>query len=137
MLQGINKVFFCLNNYYFKDYCLLVRSYEEYNQSRRLTFLGAKLSATRLTEWLRQHCPECTPKLKLFSIDLLLYLAKETVAQLIDIALLLRQDANMVPTDPFSRLPQPCLPFETFGASNRQVCFSLKFLGTVHVCRKL
>ncbi|XP_054259412.1 transcription initiation protein SPT3 homolog [Macrosteles quadrilineatus] len=98
------------------------RSFEDYNVSRRATFLGAKLNNGRFLDWLRLLAPDCpVHKLKSFSVEMLLYLAKETVAQLVDLALLLRRDASVSPLDPYSRAHRTTLSFETFGTSQRQL----------------
>uniref|UniRef100_A0A1B6KUW1 Transcription initiation protein SPT3 homolog n=1 Tax=Graphocephala atropunctata TaxID=36148 RepID=A0A1B6KUW1_9HEMI len=98
------------------------KMYEDFSYSRRTTFVSARFSNSRFLDWIKENCPDCpVHKLRSFSAEMLGYLAKETVAHIVDLALLLRQDMGVTPTDPFSRAQQTSLPFETFGASHRQL----------------
>lgn len=99
----------------------------EHQQARRVAFGNAKPGVSRFVDWLRQNSPESTAslaKLKSFALDMLVYLAKETVAQLIDLSLVLRRDAGVCPTDPLSRAvpPPPCDVFPP--PPNRLVIYS-------------
>ncbi|XP_046667156.1 transcription initiation protein SPT3 homolog [Homalodisca vitripennis] len=98
------------------------KMYEDFNYSRRTTFVSARFHNNRFLDWIRQQCPDCpVNKLRSFTGEMLGYLAKETVAHVVDLALLLRQDSMVNPTDPFSRAQHTTLPFETFGSSHRQL----------------
>lgn len=110
-----------MNYIYFLS--LFSRAYYAYVDSRKASFCGGNFSSSRFLEWLKtRYLDFPVNKIKLTAADMLVYLAKETVAQLIDLALLVRQDNNVIPGDPFSRAQKAgCLPYEAFGPAQRQV----------------
>lgn len=85
--------------------------YLEFCNARRATFVNSKLSQQRFLEWVSLAIdttqgligePSASlPRLSGPAIDILAYLAKETVALLVDFALLVRQDScGSVPGGP-------------------------------------
>lgn len=69
-------------------------------------------------------------KLRTSTYDILIYLAKETIAQIIDYVFLLRQDRLAVPGNPYSRAAvlnaQSTLRKEIYG-SDTKVCIAYLF----------
>uniref|UniRef100_A0A1B6CVS2 Transcription initiation protein SPT3 homolog n=1 Tax=Clastoptera arizonana TaxID=38151 RepID=A0A1B6CVS2_9HEMI len=94
-----------------------------YSEARRASFATTGLSNTQFLEWLKSRSIDFPiNKIKSLAADMLIYLAKETVAQLVDLAFLVRQDTNMVPGEPFSHAQQAgCLPYDSFGPAQRQI----------------
>lgn len=99
------------------------KDYNEFYISRQQTFAKTKIGHTRMIEWLKQHCPDAPyKKLRPSVVSMLSYFAKETVAYIVDLALIVRQDANTVPGNPFSRAQIPVYPTDdTFGATHKQI----------------
>ena len=59
---------------------------------------------TKFLDWIStRHGENVGPKLKVSTFDILVYLAKETIAELLDLVFLLRRDRMSTPSDPFSR----------------------------------
>lgn len=77
--------------------------YLEFVNARRASFINQK-SAQKFREWLRMWSDSNseTPKISSVTYDLLGYMAYETVAQIVDLALLVRQDNLACPGAPFS-----------------------------------
>ncbi|KAJ8387819.1 hypothetical protein AAFF_G00149680 [Aldrovandia affinis] len=73
--------------------------YSEFCESRQLSF---SKKATKFREWL--DCSTLEVKPNAVSMEILSYLAYETVAQLVDLALLVKQDMTQKTTDPFSHV---------------------------------
>ncbi|XP_075222013.1 transcription initiation protein SPT3 homolog isoform X2 [Lycorma delicatula] len=98
------------------------KSYQEFHKSRKCSFAATRLNQVKLLDWLKTTAPEPISKLKKEAVDVLIYLAKETVAQLIDMALLVRQDAIAIPGDPLSRAidPLPTTSSDTFCSEQNQ-----------------
>ncbi|XP_034255709.1 transcription initiation protein SPT3 homolog [Thrips palmi] len=77
--------------------------YFEFSNARRAAFVNSKLTQHRFLEWLTLGIdtsqglagePHVTlPRISSPAIDILAYLAKETVAMLVDFALMVRQDS--------------------------------------------
>ena len=82
----------------------LVCSYIEFVTARQTSFLGAK-SAPKFRDWLQSKSESGSenPKLLSSSYDILGYLAYECVAQLVEMALLVRQDSQMRTNEPLNR----------------------------------
>lgn len=99
------------------------KDYNEFHMSRQQTFAKTKIGHAVMIEWLKCHCPDAPyKKLKLSVINVLSYFAKETVAYIVDLALVVRQDANTIPGNPFSRAEVPVYPTDdTFGATHKQL----------------
>uniref|UniRef100_A0A4P6DFV2 Putative histone acetyltransferase pcaf/saga subunit supt3h/spt3 rhodnius neglectus n=2 Tax=Rhodnius TaxID=13248 RepID=A0A4P6DFV2_RHOPR len=72
------------------------KAYEEYHMSRCASFANNQMSAKRFVDWLkyigRYRDEICGPLL-----EILVYIAKETIAILIDMVLTLREEANQEP----------------------------------------
>ncbi|XP_078069049.1 transcription initiation protein SPT3 homolog isoform X7 [Mustelus asterias] len=71
--------------------------YAEYSESRQLSF--AKKS-TKFKDWL--DCSSMEVKPNPVALEIMAYLAQETVAQLVDLALLVKQDMAAKTGDPFN-----------------------------------
>ncbi|XP_066215394.1 transcription initiation protein SPT3 homolog isoform X3 [Saccopteryx leptura] len=71
--------------------------YSEFSESRQLSF---SKKASKFRDWL--DCSSMEIKPNVIAMEILAYLAYETVAQLVDLALLVRQDMVTKPGDPFS-----------------------------------
>ncbi|KAG5857431.1 hypothetical protein ANANG_G00019390 [Anguilla anguilla] len=71
--------------------------YSEFCESRQLSF---SKKASKFREWL--DCSSMEVKPNAVSMEILSYLAYETVAQLVDLALLVKQDMTQKTGDPFS-----------------------------------
>lgn len=89
--------------------------YFEFSTARRAAFVNSRLTQHRFLEWLTTGIdasqglagePHITlPRISSPAIDILAYLAKETVAMLVDFALLVRQDScGSVPGGPLRPL---------------------------------
>lgn len=78
--------------------------YMEFANARRASFTSLK-SVSKFREWLRGRSDGNSeaPKISNITYDLLGYMAYETVAQIVDLALLVRQDNLACPGSPFSR----------------------------------
>lgn len=78
--------------------------YFEFVNARRASFVSVK-SAPKFREWLRIKPDDNSeaPKILNAAYDLLGYMAYETVAQLVDLALLVRQDKQLRACEPLSR----------------------------------
>uniref|UniRef100_A0A8C9GWL9 SUPT3 protein n=2 Tax=Piliocolobus tephrosceles TaxID=591936 RepID=A0A8C9GWL9_9PRIM len=71
--------------------------YAEFCESRQLSF---SKKASKFRDWL--DCSSMEIKPNVVAMEILAYLAYETVAQLVDLALLVRQDMVTKAGDPFS-----------------------------------
>ncbi|KAF6365424.1 SPT3-like protein, SAGA and STAGA complex component [Rhinolophus ferrumequinum] len=71
--------------------------YAEFCESRQLSF---SKKASKFRDWL--DCSSMEIKPNVIAMEILAYLAYETVAQLVDLALLVRQDMVTKAGDPFS-----------------------------------
>lgn len=94
-----------------------------FEKARQSAFISSQPTVARFLDWMCQASPdsaETIAKLKSFSVEILVYLAKETVAQMVDVALLLRRDVNMCPADPFSRVSHH-FPSDASLSSNKLV----------------
>lgn len=79
-----------------------------------------------MIEWLKINCPDAPfKKLRPSVTNVLSYFAKETVAYIIDLVIIVRQDANTVPGNPFSRAEIPVYPSEDIFGVHKQVSFML------------
>lgn len=58
----------------------------------------------KFLDWVSaRHGENVIPKLKTSTYDILVYLAKETIAQLLDLVFTLRQDKMAAPGNPYSK----------------------------------
>ncbi|XP_037699074.1 transcription initiation protein SPT3 homolog isoform X4 [Choloepus didactylus] len=73
--------------------------YAEFSESRQLSF---SKKASKFRDWLDCNSMEIKPNA--IAMEILAYLAYETVAQLVDLALLVRQDMVTKAGDPFSHV---------------------------------
>ncbi|XP_023230125.1 uncharacterized protein LOC111630276 [Centruroides sculpturatus] len=79
--------------------------YLEYSEARRASF-ARKYRSTKFRDWLlKDNLTEIKPNP--IAIEIFHYLAYETVAQIVDLALLVKQDAQGSSCDPFTRLIPP------------------------------
>ncbi|XP_067128299.1 transcription initiation protein SPT3 homolog [Centruroides vittatus] len=79
--------------------------YLEYSEARRASF-ARKYRSTKFRDWLlKDNLTEIKPNP--IAIEIFHYLAYETVAQIVDLALLVKQDAQGNSCDPFTRLIPP------------------------------
>ncbi|RZF45105.1 hypothetical protein LSTR_LSTR013985 [Laodelphax striatellus] len=76
--------------------------YGEFVYSRSISFFS-KENKAKLWDALKRIAPGPVSKLKSNTEDFISFLAKETIAYVIDFALLVRQDKSVIPGDPFSR----------------------------------
>lgn len=90
--------------YELKFFFLTFRQYSDFTKSRQLSFHGKFRKTQKFLDWLSvKHGEDVTLKLRPSTYDILVYLAKETIAQIIDYVFLLRQDRLAVPGNPYSR----------------------------------
>lgn len=69
-----------------------------------MSFYGRFKKSQKFLNWLSaKHGENVIPKLKTSTYDILVYLAKETIAQLLDLVFLLRQDKMAAPGNPYSK----------------------------------
>ncbi|KAK1792948.1 hypothetical protein P4O66_001670 [Electrophorus voltai] len=73
--------------------------YSDFCESRQLSF---SKKASKFREWL--DCSSLDVKPNAFSMEILSYLAYETVAQIVDLALLVKQDMTPKAGDPFGHV---------------------------------
>lgn len=77
------------------------QEYSDFTKARQVSFIS-KIKSERFREWLLASKPEA--KISLFAFEMIQYLAHETVAQVVDLALLVKQDSERDPYDPLSVL---------------------------------
>lgn len=77
------------------------QEYSDFTKARQVSFIS-KIKAEKFSEWLLFNRPDT--KLSVFAFEMIQYLAHETVAQIVDLALLVKQDAEREPHDPLSVL---------------------------------
>lgn len=73
--------------------------YNRFAQARRMSFM--KVSTEQFSEWLLTGT---NVDINRFAFEIIQYLANETVAQIVDLALLVKQDCNRTINDPSSIL---------------------------------
>ncbi|XP_065219629.1 transcription initiation protein SPT3 homolog [Planococcus citri] len=98
--------------------------YAEYAKSRQLSFHGRFRKIQKFLDWISaRHGENIVPKLKTSTHDILVYLAKETIAQLLDLVFLLRQDKMAAPGNPYSKAvimnAHSNLRKEVYGSNSR------------------
>ena len=77
------------------------QEYNTYTKARQVSFIN-KMNPERFSEWLLAKKPDT--KISVFAFEMIQYLAHETVAQIVDLSLLVKQDAERDPHDPLSVL---------------------------------
>lgn len=75
--------------------------YVIFTKARQVSFMS-RLKPDKFSEWLLGNKPHM--KISVFAFEMIQYLAHETVAQVIDMSLLVKQDAERDPHDPLSVL---------------------------------
>lgn len=75
--------------------------YVIFTKARQVSFVS-RVKADRFSEWLLGNKPET--KISVFAFEMIQYLAHETVAQIVDMSLLVKQDVERDPNDPLSVL---------------------------------
>lgn len=75
--------------------------YVNFSRARQVSFIS-RLKPDKFSEWLLGNKPHL--KISVFAFEMIQYLTHETVAQIIDMALLVKQDAERDPYDPLSVL---------------------------------
>jgi len=75
--------------------------YVIFTKARQVSFMS-KVKPDKFSEWLLGAKPHV--KMSVFAFEMIQYLAHETVAQIIDMALLVKQDIERDPNDPLSVL---------------------------------
>ncbi|KAK7576648.1 hypothetical protein V9T40_012934 [Parthenolecanium corni] len=103
---------------------LTAKQYSDFVKSRQLSFYGKFRKTQKFLDWLSvKHGENITLKLRTSTYDILIYLAKETIAQIIDYVFLLRQDRLAVPGNPYSRAAvlnaQSTLRKEIYGSDTK------------------
>lgn len=100
--------------------CMDAAQYLEYAEARQASFCR-KYRASKFRDWLlKDSLTDIKPNS--LAMELFNYLAYETVAQIVDLALLVKQDAE---PDPFKRIQPPlvcsteCLNFQVFPTTSR------------------
>ncbi|XP_014287079.1 transcription initiation protein SPT3 homolog [Halyomorpha halys] len=100
-------------------------AYQEYHKARCASFSSAQICSQKFLDWLRQGGMEQT--LTTPVAEILVYLAKETVANIVDMALIVREEAPFQMTEPSPITPseihevirrctyQQTLPFAGFS----------------------
>jgi len=79
-------------------------TYQEYNafaKARQVSFVS-KIKPEKFSEWLLSNKPDTN--ISVFAFEMIQYLAHETVAQIVDLSLLVKQDNEREPNDPLSVL---------------------------------
>lgn len=80
---------------------LTLEKYETYHKARRVSFYSRMNNYVKLKQWI---CPANDVTVSNQSMDLLAYVAYETVAQIMDLCFLVRQDFKSESSDPFAKL---------------------------------
>ena len=75
--------------------------YSEFTKARQVSFIS-KVKPDKFSEWLLARKPDT--KMSIFAFEIIQYLAHETVAQIVDMSLLVKQDIERDPNDPLSVL---------------------------------
>lgn len=75
--------------------------YVIFTKARQVSFMS-KVNPDKFSEWLLGNKPNT--KISVFAFEMIQYLAHETVAQVIDMSLLVKQDYERDPNDPLSVL---------------------------------
>lgn len=75
--------------------------YVMFTKARQVSFMS-RVKPDRFSEWLLANKPHIS--ISMFAFEMIQYLAHETVAQIIDLSLLVKQDAERDPNDPLSVL---------------------------------
>lgn len=75
--------------------------YVIFTKARQVSFMS-RVKPDRFSEWLLSNRPDT--KISVFAFEMIQYLAHETVAQIIDLSLLVKQDVERDPYDPLSVL---------------------------------
>lgn len=75
--------------------------YVIFTKARQVSFMS-RVKPERFSEWLLNDKPHI--KISVFAFEMIHYLAHETVAQIIDLSLLVKQDIERDPNDPLSVL---------------------------------
>eukprot|EP00057_Strongylocentrotus_purpuratus_P012343 XP_011666817.1 PREDICTED: transcription initiation protein SPT3 homolog isoform X1 [Strongylocentrotus purpuratus] len=79
-----------------------LNSYKEYAEARRMNFIK---KASKFKEWL--DIGNLEPKPNAFAMEIVGFLAHETVAQIVDLSLLVQRDMLVSPCDPISKSMTP------------------------------
>lgn len=75
--------------------------YSNFTKARQVSFINS-IKPEKFSEWLLANKPNV--KISRFAFEMIQYLAHETVAQVVDLALLVKQDIERDPHDPLSVL---------------------------------
>ena len=75
--------------------------YSNYTKARQVSFIS-KMKPDKFSEWLLASKPDT--KVSVFAFEMIQYLAHETVSQIVDLSLLVKQDSERDPHDPLSVL---------------------------------
>lgn len=75
--------------------------YVVFTKARQVSFMS-RVKPERFSEWLLSNKPDA--KISMFAFEMIQYLAHETVAQIVDLSLLVKQDMERDPHDPLSVL---------------------------------
>lgn len=109
--------------------------YAVYTKARQVSFMS-RVKPERFSEWLLNDKPHV--KISVFAFEMIHYLAHETVAQIIDLSLLVKQDEERDPNDPLSVLITKSAHNNSDKANMNSHCqqpksFNIPFdLGTPH-----
>ncbi|XP_063954568.1 transcription initiation protein SPT3 homolog [Lytechinus pictus] len=79
-----------------------LNSYKEYTEARRMNFIR---KSSKFKEWL--DIGNLEPKPNAFAMEIVGFLAHETVAQIVDLSLLVQRDMLASPCDPISKSMSP------------------------------
>lgn len=98
------------------------QEYQRFHQSRQVSFAN-KARPSKFRDWLSQQTRDSglpsDLKINDFAMEVLQYLAFETVAELVDMCLLVKQDAGKMASDPVHNLTRLHKPLPPTGIVNR------------------
>lgn len=116
---------------------IFIRQYAEFTKCRQTSFSGKFRKTQKFLDWIStRHGENVGPKLKVSTYDILVYLAKETIAELLDLVFLLRKDKMSFPSDPYSRAYVSSVQSTSRQAldANSKVRFSRIYVAGTNLC---
>lgn len=101
------------------------QEYQRFHQARQVSFVS-RTRPSKFRDWLAQQSRDHDPlpadvRINEFAIEVLQYLAFETVAEIVDLCLLVKQDAGKIPGDPVHNLTRVHKPLPPSGIQRRAV----------------
>lgn len=111
--------------------------YVNFSRARQVSFMS-RVKSERFSDWLLGNKPHI--KISVFAFEMIQYLAHETVAQIVDMALLVKQDAERDPHDPLSVLITQSVHNNSEKANTNSHCqqprsFNIPYNAPITSCR--